>query len=102
MNGQKTKTLADEMSRAAELIDELGLLRTIDEIPCEHKPRRPVRHSGRSVRVTITTDMAKDADIGVDGPYQPCIYSGGAPLVVDEPCVILRPHPNGGSLDEPE
>ena len=102
MNAQKTQTVAEEFSRAAELIEELGLLRTLEDIPCEHAPRRASRHSSSSVRATIAADMVKDADIGVGGAYQPCIYAGGAPLVVDEPCVILRPHPNGGSLDEPE
>ena len=100
MNRQKTQTLADEMARAAEMIDEMGLIRTVDDIPCEHSPRHPVRQSGRSVRVTVGVDMVKDAEIGTDGAYQPCLYAGGAPLLVDEPCVILRPHPNGGGGDE--
>ena len=102
MNRQKTQTVAEEISRSAELIEELGLLRTLEDIPCEHVPRRASRHSSSSVRATIAADMVKDAEIGVGGAYQPCNYAGGAPLVIDEPCVILRPHPNGGSVDESE
>jgi len=99
MTAQKPQTVAEEFSRAAELIEELGLLRTLEDVPCEHVPRHASRHSSSSVRATVSTDMVKDAEIGVGGAYQPCIYAGGAPLVIDEPCVILRPHPGGG-VDE--
>ena len=94
MSGQKTQTVADEFARAAELIEQMGLVRTLDDIPCEHVPRQASRHSSSSVRATIAADMIKDADIGVGGAYQPCIYAGGAPLVIDEPCIILRRHPD--------
>ena len=94
MSGQKTQTVADELARAAELLDELNLVRTLDDIPCEHVARRASRHSSSSVRATITNDMIKDAEIGVEGAYQPMLYAGGAPLVIDEPCVILRAHPH--------
>ena len=97
MNRQKTQTVAEEFSRAAELIEQLGLVRALDDIPCEHVPRQATRHTSASVRLTVAADMIKDADIGVGGAFQPCLYTGGAPLVVDEPCVILRPHPDGGS-----
>ena len=94
MSQQKTQSVANDLARAAELIEQLNLVRTLDDIPCEHVPRTASRHSSSSVRATLAADMVKDADIGVDGAYQPMLYAGGAPLVVDEPCVILRPHPH--------
>jgi len=94
MSGQKTESLADEFAAAADLIDELSIVQTIEDIPGEHIPREPYSHSKSSVRMTVTKDMVRNAEIGVDGCYQPLVYAGGAPLVVDEPCIILRPNPH--------
>ena len=94
MSRQKTQTVADELSRAAELIDELNLLRTLDDIPCEHVPRTVSRHSESSVRATLATDMVRNAEIRPGDAFQPMVYAGGAPLVIDEPCVIIRQHPS--------
>lgn len=94
MSTQKTESLSHEFERAAELINQLNLVQTLDDIHCEHVPRTAYQHSKSSVRVTLRKDMIRNAQIGVDGDYQPLVYAGGAPLVVDEPCVILRQNPN--------
>lgn len=94
MSSHKTQTVAEEFARAAELFEQLNLLRTLDDIPREHVPRTASRHSSSSVRATLSADMVRNANIGVGGDYQPLVYAGGAPLVVDEPCVILRPNPH--------
>jgi len=94
MSQQKTQSLVEDFARAADLLDQLNLVQTLDDIPSEHVPRTAYSHSSRSVRLTLTKDMVRNARIGVDGDYQPLVYAGGAPLVVDEPCVILRQNPH--------
>jgi len=41
--------------------------------------------------------MVRNAQIGVDGDFQPLVYTGGGPLVVEEPCVIIRSNPHSGN-----
>ena len=94
MSTQKTESLSKEFQRAAELINQLNLVQTLDDIPCEHVPRTTHQHSERSVRITLRKDMVRNAHIGVDGDYQPLMYSGGSPLLIDEPCISLRQNPN--------
>jgi|GEM_PF-1867011 len=97
-NGERA--VADISRAAAELIDEMNVVRTIDDIPREHRPRTATRKNGSSVTATLSIDMVRNASIEPDGSYQPLLYSGGAPLVVDEPCVIIRQHPAAGDPDE--
>ena len=94
MSSQKTQSLSHEFERAAELINQLNLVQTLDDIPREHVPRTAYQHSKRSVRLTLRKDMIRNAKIGVDGDYQPLMYSGGSPLLIDEPCIILRQNPH--------
>ena len=94
MSTEKTESLSKEFQRAAELINQLNLVQTLDDIPCEHVPRTTHQHSERSVRITLRKDMVRNAHIGVDGDYQPLMYSGGSPLLIDEPCIILRQNPH--------
>ena len=94
MNRQKTQSLSDEMARAADLLDQLNLVQTLEDIPGEHVPRTAYAHSAGLVRLTLRKDMVRNAHIGVEGNYQPLVYAGGAPLVIDEPCVILRKNPH--------
>jgi len=94
MSTEKTQSLADEFVRAADLIDQLNLVQTLDDIAAEHVPRKAIDHSGQSVRLTLRKDMVRNAQIGVDGDFQPLVYTGGGPLVVEEPCVIIRSNPH--------
>ena len=94
MSQQQTGSFAEEVARAAGLVDDIGLLQTLDDIPCEYVPRSTHDHSKGLVRLTIKKDMVRNASIGVEGDYQPLLYTGGGPLVVDEPCIILRPNPH--------
>lgn len=95
MSGQQTHTVLDEFERAADqMLDGLNLVQTLDDIHCEHVPRTATPHNSTSVRATIDVDMIKDVNIGVGGAYQPMVHVGGGPLVVDEPCIILRAHPH--------
>jgi len=48
----------------------------------------------------LSVDMVRNANIEPNGSYQTLLYSGGAPLVIDEPCIILRQHPAAGDRDE--
>ena len=90
-----------DISRAvAEIVDEMHLVRTIDDIPREHRPRTATQQNGSSVKATLSIDMVRNASIDPDGIYQPLLYSGGAPLVSDEPCIILRKHPAVGDRNE--
>jgi len=97
MSAQTTESLAEEFARAADMIDQLIGLQTLDDIHGEHLPRTAYDHSANSVRLTVRKDMIRNAHIGVDGDYQPLVYAGGAPLVVDEPCVILRQNPHSNN-----
>jgi len=94
MNGQTPESLAEEFARAADMLDDLIGLQTLDDIHGETLPRTAYDHSANSVRLTVRKDMIRNAHIDVDGDYQPLVYAGGAPLVVDEPCVILRQNPH--------
>ena len=94
MPTQKTESLSKEFQRAAELVTQLNLVQTLDGIPCEHVPRTAYQHSKRSVRITLRKDMIRNAQIGVGGDFQPLMYSGGSPLLIDEPCIILRKNPH--------
>ena len=94
MSTQKTQSLADDFVRAADIIDQLNLVQTLDDIPCEHVPRTAWSHSSKSVRLTLNKDMVRNAEIGVGEDFQPLLYAGGGPLVVDEPCVIIRSNPH--------
>jgi len=40
MSTEKTQSLADEFVRAADLIDQLNLVQTLDDIAAEHVPRK--------------------------------------------------------------
>jgi len=97
-NGESA--MVDISRAAAEIVDEMHLVRTIDEIPREHRPRTATQQNGSSVKATLSIDMVRNASIDPDGSYQPLLYSGGAPLVIDEPCIILRQHPAAGDRDE--
>ncbi len=94
MSAEKTQLISDEFERAAELVNQLNLVQTLEDIPGEHVPRTAYTHSSSSVRLTLRKDMLRNAKIGVDGDYQPLVYAGGAPLVIDEPCIILRQNPH--------
>jgi len=86
--------MVDELGRAADMLDQLNLVQTLDDIPTEHVPRKISENSSGTVRLTLRKDMVLNADLGVNGDYQPLVFTGGGPLVVDEPCVIIRSNPH--------
>jgi len=94
MSQKQNAEFAEEFARAVGLVDDISLLQTLDDIPCEHVPRTTHDHSAGLVRLTLRKDMVRNASIGVEGDYQPLVHCGGGPLVVDEPCIILRPNPH--------
>ena len=94
MSQKQNAEFAEEFARAVGLVDDISLLQTLDDIPCEYVPRTTHDHSAGLVRLTLRKDMVRNASIGVEGDYQPLVHCGGGPLVVDEPCIILRPNPH--------
>ena len=53
MSAQTTESLAEEFARAADMIDQLIGLQTLDDIHGEHLPRTAYDHSANSVRLTV-------------------------------------------------
>ena len=71
-------------------------LRDLTELPRERKIRQIHKMKGKETyRTTLPPDYVYDAGLDHAMGFQSFIFKGGLPVVIDEPCIIIRPIPNG-------
>jgi len=97
MSSSDARRAADELARASEALREIDAVVGLDDISKRHRPRKLSPHSNTTVRAHIPRSMAIDGGMEASGNYQPLVYTGGSPLIVDEPCVIIREFPGSES-----
>jgi len=99
MSSSDATRAADDLARASEAVREMDAVVGLDDLSKKHRPRTLSPHSNTAVRAHIPLSMALDGGMEVSGNYQPLVYTGGAPLLIDEQCVIIRKFP-GSETDE--
>lgn len=73
---------------------------TLENLSKKHKSRSISETRNGSHRVSLPRDFILDAGIEPGGDCQPLVYGGGSPLVVTDPCIIIRGHPGSEDNDE--
>ena len=93
MSSSDATRAADDLARASEAVREMDAVVGLDDLSKRHRPRKLSPHSNSTVRAHIPLSMAIDGGMEASGNYQPLVYTGGGPLLIDEPCVIIRRFP---------
>jgi hypothetical protein len=84
------------LSEASEQVSNAG---TIDDLIADQTLRRLQHSSSQSFRATLDASHIQHLDLEGGDPLQPLLHPGHKPIVIDEQCIVIRPHPDAPSDD---
>ncbi|SNZ06137.1 hypothetical protein SAMN06269185_1062 [Natronoarchaeum philippinense] len=72
---------------------------SIDDLVADPKVRQLQHSSSASYRTSVSESHIDH--IGIDGgdPIQMLLHPGHKPILIDEECIVIRPHPEAPSDD---
>ncbi|PCR89447.1 hypothetical protein CP557_02175 [Natrinema ejinorense] len=67
----------------------------MDVLMREAEPRTIQENNTGSLSSTLNRDFCEHIGIHGSSAVQLLVHSGAVPVLVDEQCIIIRPHPEG-------
>ncbi len=67
----------------------------MDSLLGEREPRTIQKNNTGSLSSTLNRDFCEHIGIHGGSPVQLLVHNGVTPVLIDEQCIIIRPHPEG-------